>query len=180
MIRLVCILLFVAILLFCPRCVWAQSGGPAEPPKDARQPLSSQHQKIFKTKYSTVYYNNDKDIDDFIWRLGGQKLEFVNDPQLASNRIDRIISRVENILDMWPKNLSIPIYLYRGTLKPNKVAFYEHKSKSIKISIDYTSDGVLAHEIAHAVTNQYFSSSPPSKVQEILSQYVDKHLWSDY
>ena len=40
--------------------------------------------------------------------------------------------------------------------------------------------GVLAHEVAHAIINQYFAVPPPSKVQEILSQYVDKHLWGDY
>lgn len=187
MIRLCCIFLFVSTLLNGPACVWAQSDSIELPQDSLREttheasPVSStQHQKTFKTKYSTVHYADDKDIDDFVWRLGGQKLEFLNDPQLASNRIDRIISRVESILDMWPENLLIPIYLYRGTLKPNKVAFYEHKSKSIKVSIEYASDGVLAHEIAHAVINKHFSSSPPGKVEEILAQYVDKHLWSDY
>ena len=81
---------------------------------------------------------------------------------------------------MWPQNFNIDIYLHRGELQLNKVAYYEHKTKTIQISIDNVSDGVFAHEVAHAIISQYFSSPPPSKAQEILTQYVDKYLWSDY
>ncbi|MDP2922851.1 MAG: hypothetical protein Q8O30_03915 [Candidatus Omnitrophota bacterium] len=140
----------------------------------------AQSEKVFKTKYSTVYYVADKDLSDFIWRIGGTRFEFSTDTNLAQNRIDRIIERVETILDMWPKNFNIDVYLHKEELQLNKVAYYEHKTKSIHASIDNVSDGVFAHEIAHAVISQYFSSPPPSKAQEILTQYVDKYLWSDY
>jgi len=171
--------LLLVIFLCCPSGVWAQTA-PADPvAKNIPVPLG-EHGQTLKTKYSIVHYTADEDIDDFIWRLGGQRLEFVNDPQLASSRIDRIISRVEAILDMWPENFNVHLYLHRGALKPNEVAFYEYKTKSLNISVDYASDGVLAHEVAHAIINQYFATPPPSKVQEILSQYVDKHLWGDY
>lgn len=140
----------------------------------------AQSEKVFKTKYSTVYYVADKDLSDFIWRIGGTRFEFSTDTNLAQNRIDRIIERVETILDMWPKNFNIDVYLHKEELQPNKVAYYEYKTKSIHASIDNVSDGVFAHEIAHAVISQYFSSPPPSKAQEILTQYVDKYLWSDY
>lgn len=188
--------LSLVILLSCPSAAGAQEAAPKTPtedtdPKVLRQSSQGTHggdpsalpapnEKILKTKYSVVHYTNDEDIDDFIWRLGGQRLEIVNDPALASSRIDRIISRVEAILDMWPENFTVHLYLHRGALKPNEVAFYEHKTKALNISVDYASDGVLAHEVAHAVINQYFAVPPPSKVQEILSQYVDKHLWGDY
>lgn len=139
-----------------------------------------QSEKIFKTKYATIHYLEDKDLSDFLWRVGGQRYEFSTDTNLARNRIDRIVERVETILDMWPKNFNLDVYLETKELKPNKVAYYEHKTKSIYSSIENVSDGVFAHEIAHAVISQYFSSPPPSKTQEILSQYVDKYLWSDY
>lgn len=158
-----CGYLIVFPLLFCfPTKVWAQSA------------------KVLNTKYTTVYFSQDNDLDDFIWRLGGQRLEFRQDRHLASNRIDRLVNRVCVILDMWPNNLKIFIYLHRGVLELNKVAYYNEHTKAIRISVDYTSDGVLAHEIAHAVISQYFPSPPPTKAKEILSQYVDKHLWSDY
>jgi len=140
----------------------------------------AESQKIFQTKYSKIHYAEDKDLSDFIWRISGKRFEFSTDTAFAQNRVDRIVERVETILDMWPQNFNIDIYLHRGELQPNKVAYYEHKTKSIQISIDNVSDGVFGHEVAHAVISQYFSSPPPSKAQEILTQYVDKYLWSDY
>ena len=160
--RLALWLVFFLSLLFAPRNVWAQ------PPK------------VFQTKYATIHYSQDKDIDDFVWRLGGQRSEFVQDPNLASYRIDRLVERVQAILDMWPKNFKIAIYLYRGPLSADEVAYYEKSTKAIHVAVDYASDGVVAHEIAHANVEQYFSVPPPSKMQEILAQYVDKHLWNDY
>lgn len=141
--------------------------------------LLGQSDKIFKTHYTTIHYAEDKDLEDFIWRLGGQRIEFSTDTALVSNRVDRIVERVKTILDMYPKKFSVNIYLHRGSLEPDRVAFYEHKTRSIHVSVDYMSDGVFAHEIAHAIINQYFVSAPPSKIQEILTQYVDKYLWSE-
>lgn len=160
--RLISYCIILAILFFLPVSVLAQS------------------EKTFITKYSTIHYSEDKDLDDFIWRLGGQRIDFSIDKTLASNRVDRIVDRVKAILDMQPDKFKIDIYLHRGPLDKNKVAYYEHRNKSIYISVDYTTDGVLAHEVAHAIISQYFTPPPPSKIQEILTQYVDRYLWSDY
>ena len=134
----------------------------------------------FRTRYTTVYYSDKKDIDDFIWKLGGRKIDLGAARDLASNRIDRLVDRVEAILDMQPKDFRINIFLHRGILESERIAFYDHKTKSIHISVDYATDGVAAHEIAHAVINYHFSTPLPEKMQEILTQYVDKYLWNDY
>jgi hypothetical protein len=135
--------------------------------------------KTFKTSYAVIHYYQDKDMDDFIWRLGGQRLEFTNDRKLASNRVDRIVDRVQAILDMRPRDLKFDIYLERGPVKEDRVAFYDNKTRAIHISIEGATDGVVAHEVAHLIISKYFVSAP-SKIQEILTQYVDKYLWSDY
>ncbi len=80
---------------------------------------------------------------------------------------------------MFPDNFFIDIYLhpaYEGGL----IAFYNHKTESVTVYADRVTDGVLAHEIAHAVINSYFDVPPPEKIQEILTHYVDRYLWSDY
>jgi hypothetical protein len=159
---LCCFFLAIPILLCCP-------------PK-----LHAQFDKAFKTKYTTIYYSQDSDLDDFFWRVGGARLEFTQDKELAKNRIDRLVNRVNLILDMWPKDFKIFINVERGALEFNKAAYYDERTKTIHIAVDYASDGVLAHEISHAVINQYFPSPVPSKMKEILCQYVDKNLWSDY
>lgn len=135
---------------------------------------------LFSTKYSIIHYSDYKDMDDFLWRLSGQHADFLNNPQLASSRIDRIVDRIQAILGIIPRDLRFNIYLRRGMLDNDMKAFYDYKTKSIYISVDYASDGVLAHEIGHAIINNYFPSYLPSKMQEILMQYIDKYLWSDY
>jgi len=143
-------------------------------------PVEAEQEKIFKTKYTTIHYNDDKDLSDLLWKLGGARIDFTADKEMASNRVDKIIERVETILDMRPKDLNINIYLARGELKYNDVAYYRYKTNALYISVDKVSDGVFAHEITHAIINSYFTMPTPSKIQEILGQYVDKYLWSDY
>lgn len=135
---------------------------------------------LFSTKYSIIHYSDYKDMDDFLWRLSGQHVDFLNNPQLASSRIDRIVDRIQAILGIIPRDLRFNIYLRRGMLDNDMKAFYDYKTKSIYISVDYASDGVLAHEIGHAIINNYFPSHLPSKMQEILMQYIDNYLWGDY
>lgn len=137
-------------------------------------------EKEFSTRYTTIHYAHDKDMDDFIWKLGGQKLEFSRDRALASSRVDRIIDRVRNILDIQPTGFKVGIYLRRGPLESGHTAFFDYKTRSIHISVDNVTDGIFAHEVAHAVINFNFGPTLPSKVQEILTQYADKYLYSDY
>jgi hypothetical protein len=141
--------------------------------------LAVSSEKILETRYADVHYAQDTDLDDFVWKLGGTRSDRSQDDRLASNRIDRLVERVCAILDMWPKNFKILIDLRRGALELNNVAYYDGRTRTLTVRVDYASDGVLAHEIAHAVIDQS-SPSVPSKVKEILSQYVDAHLWSDY
>jgi len=108
---------------------------------------------------------------------------------LAQTRVDRIVERVRTFLDMYPPDLYFGIYLFQtydeienayktmGILGKAPIAFYSHRTKAIYISIEDITDRILAHEIAHAVINFYFVTPPPGKMQEILAQYVDKHLW---
>jgi len=138
------------------------------------------HAMEFSTKYSIIHYSEYSEMDDFLWRLGGERIDFLNNTNLASSRIDRIVDRVQSILGIIPRDLRFNIYLRRGRLEDDREAFYDYKTKSIYISVDYASQGILAHEIGHAIINRYFPSPLPSKVQEILMQYVDKYLWSDY
>lgn len=96
---------------------------------------------------------------------------------------------VSSILDMHPLNLQFGITLYKtqaevaaayramGMFGPAPVAFYFHGTRKIAVAIDNITDRIIAHEIAHAVLCVYFGAPPPGRMQEVLAQYVDKHLW---
>jgi hypothetical protein len=38
-------------------------------------------------------------------------------------------------------------------------------------------EGILAHEMAHAIIDQFLTVRPPSATAEILARYVDGHLF---
>ncbi len=121
-------------------------------------------------------------------------IEASKNPEVVKNRVDNIVERVSKLLDMYPSDLHFNITLYpkdkdveraflsMGGLRIYEtapVAFYSHKRRTIYVSIEKLSAGVLAHEIAHAIINVYFDTPPPERMQEILAQYVDRHLWEE-
>jgi len=126
------------------------------------------HAMEFSTKYATIDYSEYKDMDDFLWRLGGQHIDFLNNPRLASFRIDRIADRIQAILGVIPRDLRFRMLLRRGKLEGGREAYYDHKTKAIYISVDSVSENMLAHEISHAIIDAYFPASPPGKMQEII------------
>ncbi len=135
--------------------------------------------KAFKTSYCDIHYTDEKSLNDFFWRIGGKRFNFDEDISLARSRVDRLVDRVQSILDMYPDKFYIKIELYPKH-KKGLIASYNQSKNTIIVYADKVTDGVLAHEVAHAVICSYFEVPPPEKMQEILTQYVDKHLWDDY
>jgi len=135
--------------------------------------------KTFKTDHTSLHYAQDSLLSDFLWRIGGLKFDQNVEASLAKSRVDRIIERVQTVLDMYPEDFHIDIYL-TAPYKDGNIAFYSETTGSITVYVDRVTDGVLAHEIAHAVMYEYFEVPPPRKVQEILARYADLHLWQDY
>lgn len=138
-----------------------------------------QEYKRFETNRATIFYSENGELSDFLWKIGRLRLDQPVPTSLAKSRVDRIVEQVEAVLDMYPVNFHVDIYLRSGYEEGN-IAVYSNRTKSITVFVDRVTDGVLAHEIAHAVINAYFSTPPPSKIQEILCQYVDVHLWQNY
>lgn len=148
-----------------------------------------------KTRHAAIVYENDGLLRKFNKRvsMGGlsyllrnKKIITVEDE--AKNKLDVIIERVESILNMFPVNLKLSVILlpsdkdvqriYREKfgVRVDYVAFYSPGNKTAYISVDDVSLGVLAHELAHVIMDNYFGISPPAKIHEILAQYVEQHL----
>ena len=89
---------------------------------------------------------------------------------------------------MYPQNFHVNIIVYRKRdelwnayeeiFKERKdyIAFYIHKFRTVYISLYDVSESVLAHEIGHAIIDNYFGILPPPKIRELLACYVDVHL----
>jgi len=140
---------------------------------------TAEDERVFSTGYCDIHYTETAALSDFFWRISGRRFDFTGDVILARSRVDRLVERVQDILDMRPEGLRIRIDLFARHEKGMIAAYYKN-TNSIKIYADKVTDGIFAHELAHAVICNYFDAAPPGKMQEILTQYVDKHLWDDY
>jgi len=56
-------------------------------------------------------------------------------------------------------------------------AWYIYEQNTIYINNDDVHEGILAHEMAHAIIDHYLTVRPPKATAEILARYVDKHLY---
>ncbi|CAG0985478.1 hypothetical protein GPROT1_02598 [Gammaproteobacteria bacterium] len=157
-------------------------------------PLQAQEASL-ETRYATVVFSDEADLYEFGRKLGGYgSVVSRTNPNFKAHvreSVDRIVFRVKALLDMHPEALKFNVVLYPddkklgdayralGAIADTPVAFYSHKSRTIYMGLKGATDGVFAHEVAHAVINYYFAVPPPAQMQEILAQYVDKHLRED-
>ncbi len=103
-------------------------------------------------------------------------------------KFDLIFFKVQELLDMRPKDLHLNVRIYKGQPDLDRVymeifdqqnkfiAFYIFKLNSLFASEEKISANVMAHEIAHCIVDHYFSVTPPTKVAEMIAQYADLHL----
>ena len=155
---------------------------------------------VIKSTSFTIYCAHNTDMNRIAKRLERRGL-FVNgiygpNPVSAPSekiayRMDMILKRVKEILDMYPDNMNVKIKIFNDQKelddeyyrifreRVDYKSFYIHAHNTIYTSEDDLSDSTIAHEMGHAVVDHYFSLTPPPKVAELLAQYVDKHL-DDY
>lgn len=148
-----------------------------------------------KTKYALVTYDNETVLKKFNKevKLGSLSYLLKNKHSLSiedevKNKIDVIVERVQSILEMFSRDLTFNIVFMSSekdvqNIFKNKygkdvdyIAFYSPKDKTIYLSVRDIELGVLAHEIAHVVIDHYYGISTPSKIHEVLAQYVETHL----
>ena len=135
-------------------------------------------ERTLVTKFASVRYADEQDLFGFFWRISGKRLALTAGRDLVKDRVDELVERVEQLLEMYPPDFHFSISL-DGSVLHGSAAEYSHKIRTIFVTRDRVTDGVLAHEIAHAVISVYFPVPPPQRAQEILAQYVDKHLYEE-
>jgi uncharacterized protein (DUF2132 family) len=151
----------------------------------------------FQTAYFNVFYKPEVNLKRVLGRLHSRSLpSYSNLPAYTltgieakvAYRLDTIFMRVRDILGMYPDKADIKIKIFKnrqnisaelcflnqtdGTCK----SFYTYRFNSIYTSEQDVTDSVIAHEMAHAVVDNYFSTTPPEKMAEILATNVDFHL----
>jgi hypothetical protein len=103
-------------------------------------------------------------------------------------KVDAVFERVQQILDMRSRMNKIRINVYsdkealgRAYIRLtgnilNTRAWYVYEANAVYLNAKDVHEGILAHELAHAIIDNYFAVRPPRATAEILSRYVDAHL----
>ncbi len=155
-----------------------------------------------ETRYAVLHYADPKDLArldrrldvDFIDRSLLRAFGFFvrqDDPKLPARvaaKIDAVTCRVQEILGMFPKGFNVHIFLFhdgkaldafylKRFLRPAPShSLYDQREHAVYLDLSRMSEGVLAHELGHAVITVFSVIPPPSATQEILCQYIDEHL----
>lgn len=149
-----------------------------------------------KSRYVTLHYDGKRLLREFNDKLiMGRKLtammrkknvDTVEDEVLA--KADLIVEKTQAVLDMFPEQIHITLhllpedddvadmYLQKYGKRQKNIAYYSLSEKTIYISVDDTNLRVIAHEMGHAVVDQYFEVRPPYKIHELMAQFAEKHI----
>lgn len=153
---------------------------------------------ITKSYFCTIYFRYDVNIDVINKKIDTYKVDYgltakpsrlgEGTEEEVAYKFDLIFLKVQEILDMRPKDINLSVKIYRDKNDLDKVymeifneenkfiAFYVFKLNTLFANEKDISANVLAHEIAHCIIDNYFSVIPPQKVAEMLAQYADLHL----
>jgi len=176
--RNVIVSLFVAALFLITSQLFAQTG---------LHPAWYQ----LETEKTILFYRNTGDLEKFNTLIDFQNQTSQKKNALAINleeKIDSLFLRVSSILGMTKKFKKVRIHIYPDKNQMDQIfnlvhpdaplvrAWYEYEKNTIYINLDDLNEGMLAHELAHAVIDHNLLIPPPVNSAEILARYVDNHL----
>ncbi len=165
----------------------------------ADEASSQEEWDVFSSRFCTVFYEEGVNLKIVNRRVSLRFSDFYNPrryrkkgdlstEEILSEKFDSIFSRVEDILDMYPSKIQVSINIYKTKYgldaayeeifnEPNQaVSFYIYKTNTIYTTERAINEGILAHEMAHCIIDNYFVILPPRKIQEMLAVYADVHL----
>ena len=153
-----------------------------------------------KTRYTILCYQTSEDLIGFNKKInyspGISGLGWLTHGSSSKNledrlkiKIDAIFQRVQQILDMRKRIDRVRINLYQNKRQLGDEfkdlyhkecylrAWYVFEKHTIYLNLEDLHEGMLAHEMAHAIIDHYFAVRPPAATAEILARYVDSHLF---
>ncbi len=187
-------IIFLALFIMVSSLAFSQEFGPRGPEGNVED------WNIIKSSYATIFVDKDVDLRSVSRRIDvgfarydpfERELYYdkgISDAERLANKIDTIVRKDKKTLDMHPHGFHVNIRIYEGDqdmwniyekiFKERKgyKAFYIHKFRTVYISLSNVSEDVLAHEIGHAIIDNYFGILPPHKIRELLAAYCDVHL----
>jgi hypothetical protein len=157
--------------------------------------------QVVTTKYTILEFNSTEDItafnDAIAFEAHNSLTSIFNSPTLIdiktdlARKIDLLFEKVRLILDMRKpmKKVTIRVHSNDEQLKDSfqktfkqqdsPRGWYLFENNTIYLNVQDVHEGMLAHELGHAIIDHYFAVKPPRATAEILAKYVDRHLFDE-
>jgi hypothetical protein len=155
---------------------------------------------VLDTKYVTVHYHSIKDLKEFNnnidFPFSSMGLKWLFKKKRANDieneirqKVDAVYEKTQEILDMRKSMKKVEIFvshdkqeldaLYQKIYKTpcHFRAWYNYESNAVYVNANDVHEGILAHELAHSIIDNYLLIRPPEATTEILARYVDAHLF---
>jgi hypothetical protein len=154
-----------------------------------------------ETKHTILHFNSVEDMERFSGNIdfpskyqAGGLFSTPTRAQLEKHLIDKVdnlFQKVQLILDMRKpmKKVRVKVHsseeelarayklIYKSNNHPR--GWYIYKYNTIYLNAGDVHEGMFAHELGHAVIDNYLSVKPPRATAEILAKYVDLHLFDE-
>lgn len=182
---------YPVLLGICLLLAWDSSYGQtsADP---AWQVLESRHTRIrYRSLDDLRKFDRSVDYAPGAWGLKGL-FGFTGSENLPADlpkKMDALFERVQQILDMRKRMKRVSIHVHGNKAQLHAAfrerfnapcpvrAWYAHEQNTIHLNAKDVHEGIVAHEMAHAIIDHYLLVRPPRATAEILARYVDAHLF---
>lgn len=177
----------LALLFFLP-------GG-----KSAGNEVKDQQWLTVETKHTIIRYKSPEDLkrinNEIRFSAGSHGVLLFLSPRHGKDpaeetgrKVDAVFERVQQILDMRKSMEKVVINVYHDSSQLHAAffqiyrqrcrirAWYRYWNNTIYLNARDLHEGMLAHEMAHAIIDHYMVVRPPRATAEILARYVDEHL----
>ncbi len=149
-----------------------------------------------ETRYTSFIFNSREDMlrfnDEIDFGGGGLSSLFGSRSEDVvsefTKKVDLLFEKAQAILDMRKKMRKVRVRVYSNTSeleeaywkifkgRCNVRGWYVYEFNTVFLNVKDVHEGMLAHELGHAIIDHYLAVRPPRATAEILAKYVDLHL----
>jgi len=156
---------------------------------------------VLETRHTIITFNSEDDLASF-----NDAINYAETNSLASifssetaadirsdlkRKVDLLFEKVQLILDMRKEMKPVRVRVYSNAEELDEAYFKIYKTKNtvrgwyvydfntVFLNVEDVHEGMLAHELGHAVIDHFLAARPPRATAEILAKYVDENLHAE-
>lgn len=100
-----------------------------------------------------------------------EKVQLILDMRKAMGKVTvRVVSNGDQLNEIWGR-------IYKNGNNPRGWFIFDYNT--VYLNARDVHEGMLAHELAHAIIDHYLTVRPPRATAEILAKYVDMNLFEE-